>query len=286
MTLLTEMMERPLDAGYAAAANRRTAEGLPAATSLRSWRVLVGAIVIGLLIGGGASVLRTSATAKSGARDGLVRQIEAARKVVDTRSGTARELRAQVAALDARLLGSAGSAESQGLGVAAGAVGVKGPGFVVTLDDAASAGKGPADSDPRTGSAANETVQAVDLQAVVNGLWEAGAEAIAINGQRLSSTASIRFAGEAILVDFRPLTRPYVIEAIGDPGRMPAAFADGTAGSYVTTLHNAYGISVTMEVRKEVVLPAAATLTVRVARPVPAMDTGGATSSPSPERAS
>ena len=36
---------------------------------------------------------------------------------------------------------------------------------------------------------------------LVNGLWQAGAEAISINGQRLTSTSAIRFAGQAILVD-------------------------------------------------------------------------------------
>lgn len=284
MTLLTEMMERPLDPGYAAAADRRRTAGLPPATSLRSWRILIGALVIGLVIGGGASVLRTSATAKSGARQALVEQIEQGRELVDNRTRTARELRAQVTALDARLLGRSGSTESTDLGVLAGAVAVEGPGFVVTLDDAPGVDAPPGDSDPRTGGAANETVQAVDIQAVVNGLWQAGAEAVGINGQRLSSTAAIRFAGEAILVDFRPLSRPYVIEAIGNTKRLPAAFADGPAGSYVTTLHNVYGISVSMDVRKRVALPAAATLAVRKASPLPAMDTGGANPSPAPKR--
>ena len=45
-----------------------------------------------------------------------------------------------------------------------------------------------------------------DLQVIVNGLWAAGAEAIAVNGQRLTACSAIRSAGEAILVDFRPLS--------------------------------------------------------------------------------
>ena len=58
----------------------------------------------------------------------------------------------------------------------------------------------------------------VDLQNVANALWAAGAEAIAINGQRLTATSTIRAAGNAILVDFRPVTSPYEVSAIG-PGR-------------------------------------------------------------------
>ena len=64
---------------------------------------------------------------------------------------------------------------------------------------------------------------------------------MAINGQRLTSKTAIRFAGEAILVNFRPLTRPYVIAAIGDPGPMPAAFADGPGGTYLSALQSNFG---------------------------------------------
>jgi uncharacterized protein YlxW (UPF0749 family) len=57
-----------------------------------------------------------------------------------------------------------------------------------------------------------------DIQSVVNEFWAAGAEAVAIDGQRLGPTTSIRSAGQAILVDFRPVTNPYLIEAIGPAG--------------------------------------------------------------------
>ena len=65
----------------------------------------------------------------------------------------------------------------------------------------------------------------IDLQILVNGLWESGAEAISINGHRLSNLTAIRGAGDAITVDYRSLTRPYQIEAIGDPRTLPASFA-------------------------------------------------------------
>ena len=69
-----------------------------------------------------------------------------------------------------------------------------------------------------------------DLQLVVNALWAAGAEAISINGQRLGPTTAIRFAGEAVLVDFRPVTNPYEISAIGDPDTLSLDVPDGPAG--------------------------------------------------------
>src|SRR5699024_11863661 len=53
-----------------------------------------------------------------------------------------------------------------------------------------------------------------DLQIAVNGLWAAGAEAVAVNGQRVGPTTAIRTAGSAVLVDFRPLSPPYRITVV------------------------------------------------------------------------
>jgi uncharacterized protein YlxW (UPF0749 family) len=55
-----------------------------------------------------------------------------------------------------------------------------------------------------------------DLQLLVNALWASGAESIAINKSRLTTTSAIRSAGDAILVNYRPLLPPFVISAIGD----------------------------------------------------------------------
>ncbi|MGO1341870.1 MAG: DUF881 domain-containing protein, partial [Cellulosimicrobium funkei] len=59
-----------------------------------------------------------------------------------------------------------------------------------------------------------------DLQRVVNALWAGGAEAVAINDQRLTGLSAIRSAGDAVLVDLQPLVGPYRVEAIGDPDAM------------------------------------------------------------------
>jgi uncharacterized protein YlxW (UPF0749 family) len=59
---------------------------------------------------------------------------------------------------------------------------------------------------------------------VVNALWAAGAEAIAINGQRLVSTSATRNAGGAVLVNYHVLTSPYRIEAIGHPELLEQRF--------------------------------------------------------------
>lgn len=100
---------------------------------------------------------------------------------------------------------------------AAGTAPVRGPGIVVLLADsplASSEGRASPDF----------VIQDVDLQLVVNQLWEAGAEAIAVNGQRIVSTTAIRSAGGAILVNFKVLTSPYRIEAVGNAPGMRAKF--------------------------------------------------------------
>jgi uncharacterized protein YlxW (UPF0749 family) len=67
---------------------------------------------------------------------------------------------------------------------------------------------------------------------LANGLWQAGAEAIDINGHRLSTLTAIRSAGDAITVDYRSLTRPYEVHAIGDPRTLQARFVESSGGSW------------------------------------------------------
>ena len=112
-----------------------------------------------------------------------------------------------------------------------------------------------------------------DLQIVTNGLWQAGAEAIAINGRRLTSRSSIRFAGEAILVDYRPLSPPYVVSAIGDPDALRTGFAANDGGAYLAALENNYGVRGSIEPSDEIRLPAAVSLSTRVSKPAPTSST-------------
>ena len=95
----------------------------------------------------------------------------------------------------------------------------------------------------------------------------AGAEAVAVNGQRLTSRTAIRFAGDAILVNFRPLTRPYTVEAVGDTEAMRARFAAGPGGAYLAGLQQNFGIAATIEPADSLTLPSVASTTLREARP-------------------
>ena len=88
------------------------------------------------------------------------------------------------------------------------------------------------DDSPAASSDARDRVLDLDLQMLANGLWQAGAEAVAINGHRLSGLTAIRSAGDAITVDYRSLTRPYRVEAIGDPRTLQARFVESPAGAW------------------------------------------------------
>jgi len=274
MTLITEMMERPLDPGYAAAAETRQKSGLPPATSHRSPMLVLVAVLIGALLSISALALRVPETTASSAKTYLVSRIEAMRSHAEAQTRLIATVRreidnAQAAALS-RQSQTLLAAELSRLELAAGTVPVTGPGLVLTVDDAAAdAGLKNPNVDPLAATAPDQgKVIARDLQIIVNGLWQAGAEAISVNGHRLTSRAAIRFAGAAILVDYRPLTRPYVITAIGDPGSLSADFAAGDGGSYLKSLEVNYKIRGDIKERDSVVVPGEPALSLRMATPV------------------
>ena len=96
-----------------------------------------------------------------------------------------------------------------------GYVPVRGPGVRIEVDSAPNA-------------VPNDEIRDEDLALLVNGLWTAGAEAIAVNDQRIVALGGIRNTNRAIHVNGRPLTAPYVIEAIGDPGTLQARLLESS----------------------------------------------------------
>jgi uncharacterized protein YlxW (UPF0749 family) len=96
-----------------------------------------------------------------------------------------------------------------------------------------------------------------DLRPLVDGLWNAGAEAIAINGQRLTARSPIRNSGVAIHVNFRPLSPPYVILAIGDRASLQADLMETTSGLTFRDTAAHFGFPWTMDNEDRLSLPAA-----------------------------
>jgi uncharacterized protein YlxW (UPF0749 family) len=152
--------------------------------------------------------------------------------------------------------------------MASGVTPVTGPGLRVSVDNAATSATS-GNGDPRAAGEPSEgTVRDRDLQQVVNGLWAAGAEAIAVDGHRLSTLSAIRAAGEAILIDYRAVTPPYVIEAIGAPSRLETGFAASAGGAYLQTIATSFGIRYDIGTVQHLDLPGAAGQRLDTARPL------------------
>ena len=96
---------------------------------------------------------------------------------------------------------------------------MQGPGVVVTLTDS----KKRLPQNMSLGMTPPNIIHDTDINQVVNELKAAGAEAIAVNDQRLVATSSVRTAGPTLLINFVPTAPPFVIQAIGDPKTLAAA---------------------------------------------------------------
>lgn len=257
MALLREVMNPPLDPGYTSSAERRTKAGLPPSTGGRSALLIIASVLLGFLLSVAAQTLRTPDPADATTRAQLSERVEAADALGDERAAQIEQLRTDIATLqEAQTRPRVDQGELDRASLLAGGVAVVGEGVVLTLNDP------PLNSD----SQANDRVLSRDLQTIVNGLWAQGAEAIAINDQRLTSTSTIRFAGQAIVVDLKALARPYVISVIGDPEVLTEELRSGATGTYLSELRSAYGILVDLAPAEEVTLPAAARLSTRVAK--------------------
>jgi uncharacterized protein YlxW (UPF0749 family) len=150
-------------------------------------------------------------------------QAQAAR--VATQATQVDRLRAQVDALTKQATDLPGSAgDSLAEEVAAGSIALSGPGLVVTLDDA------PADTPARHNVSPDVlVVHQQDLQGVVNALWAGGAEAVALQDQRIISTSAVRCVGNVLRLHGRLYSPPYTVTAIGDPALLRAALAASPA---------------------------------------------------------
>ncbi|OSC63201.1 hypothetical protein B5181_22845 [Streptomyces sp. 4F] len=277
MSLLTNVMDHSLDDGYAEAAARKKAEGgggLPK-TLRAKLGLAAGLVLAALVVTVGAAQARVAAPAVAKEREELIDRIEEETSAADRLEESIEKLRGDVSARQREALEKNGDSDRSDLvGVLSGAVGVHGPGVKLVVDDAKDAGTG-GDGQPRGTSGFSDTgrVRDRDMQRVVNGLWESGAEAVSINGQRLTALSAIRAAGDAILVDNRPLVPPYTVLAVGDGEGLSSRFQDSADGFYLHALQENYGIRTAISVADDLELPAAPSVIVRTAQPITEKET-------------
>lgn len=165
----------------------------------------------------------------------------------------ASDLRARVDELTQRnaALGAGPAAEAlERAAEQAASVPVAGPAVSVTLADA------PASVQPAGVDADLLVVHQQDIQAVANALWHGGAEAMTIQGQRVSSRTGIKCVGNTVVLHGVPYAPPYVITAIGDQARLEQALADSPYMTIYREYVDAYRLGYAVARVSSVTLPA------------------------------
>ncbi|PJM96497.1 hypothetical protein CG719_04645 [Streptomyces sp. CB01373] len=270
MSLITNVMDHSLDDGYAEAAARKKAageSGMP--KTVRAKLGLAGGLVLAaLVVTLGAAQARVAAPVVAKERQELIDRIDKETAAADELEVTVDKLRDDVSARQRQALrDTGGNPQADLVSMLAGAGEVHGPGVRLVVDDAKEAGT--SGGGPRGTSGFSDTgrVRDRDMQRVVNGLWQSGAEAVSINGQRLTALSAIRAAGAAILVDNKPLVPPYTVLAVGDGKRLSDRFQDSPDGLYLQALKDNYGIRGSISVESDLRLAAAPSVIVRTAQP-------------------
>ncbi|MFE7330621.1 DUF881 domain-containing protein [Streptomyces sp. NPDC057565] len=275
MSLLTNVMDHSLDDGYAEATAKRKADGSAAMPrTLKAKLGLAACLVLAaLVVTLGAAEARVSAPVLAKEREELIERIDTEASAADKLESQVDKARDDVGERQRKALEKHGGDQGQLVALLSGATAVRGPGVKLVVDDAKGTDQGGGGPRETTGFTDTGRVRDRDMQRVVNGLWQSGAEAISINGQRLTALSAIRAAGDAILVDNKPLVPPYTVLAVGDGKRLSTAFEDSADGQYLRALKDTFDIRTGMSVQDEVRLPAAPSLIVRTAEPK-AADTG------------
>lgn len=245
MSLLTDVAEGALEPEY-----RVAVPGGPTRLPLLVAVTLIVALVT-------VALLQTTrgAGAEADQRADLLDRVATARARQSDLAERAAALEEEVRELGEEALGDPTQRERLGaVETSAGAVPVAGPGIIVTVDDAAEGGTD------------NGLVLDSDLSRLVNGLWQAGAEAVAINGRRITTLTPIRAAGAAITVDFVSLSPPYRVEVIGDPATLQARFNQTPAAAWWQFITANYGLTMTIEqADDDLALPADPGMAIRYA---------------------
>lgn len=267
MSLLNDLFARPLDPGYEEAARELAATDPDAAAKAGKLRfspaLLFGLLALGMLLTIAAMQVRSTASVVSAERESLIERIRTEEAHAADLEANVASLENEVEDLENRQLQNSAAGQQlrddvQLLQGIAGPTAVEGPGIVVTVDNAPT---NEDSSDPEL-----SRVLDIDLQQVVNGLWAAGAEAVSINGQRLTSLTAIRSANDVIQVNYRPMAPPYDVVALGDSRTLGSRFSDGPGGQWLRVLSSSQGMKFSVRSEDSLEVPSIST-TLTYAQP-------------------
>ena len=254
--LLTLITARSMDEDYAHVARKRAAAGdqRPQATRPH-WSSIVAIAVLGVLAAVVAAQTDRGAAVDELSKAALIEQIDSRRADLRDLQGDVADLtrsNAAAASNGTKVQGQLDDIESsvRRAELNTGYAVVHGPGLRITVDSAP-------DAD------VDSEVRDEDLATLVDGLWEAGAEAIAINDQRLHLLGGIRNTNRAIHVNGRPVNAPYVVSVIGDVRTLQARLLQTSQGVEWFALVNGLGFVYDAENVDDIRLPAAPERTLR-----------------------
>ncbi|MGZ5399332.1 MAG: DUF881 domain-containing protein [Nocardioides sp.] len=247
--LLSLITEQALEQDYRSVAERRAREG--AAPDPPRTRTAAAAViaVFGILISVAAVQNNRNEEVEDAGRTTLISRIGEAREDLEDRQAQIADLTRENLELTDSLTELAAvqqqaSSQVRRLQLVTGYLPVTGEGVRMVVND-------------NPGGDPIQRVTDADLAMLVDGLWEAGAEAIAINDQRLNPLGSIRNVGSAIHVNTVPLTPPYVVRAIGDARTLQGDLLNTTHGAQFFSLADQLGFELSVDDVPELQLPAA-----------------------------
>ena len=256
--LLDRITDQAIDSDYKSAAQRRDAqnfsEGTPSSeqpTRRRrpGFRAMVVVGLFALLATTAAVQTSRNEDVRQTSRQVLVDRIEQRQDGIADLHREISELRddnqtreAALNALGLRAEASSSSAESTA--ERAGFASVTASGIRITIDNASDGGEG-------------GTVRDYDLAVIVNGLWEAGASAVSVDGQRVTSRSGVITSGATLRMNDVSLSPPYEVSAIGDTRTLSARFAETVSGAMIHTTTQDYGMPYDVENIDQLTLPAA-----------------------------
>ncbi len=221
----------------------RVAAPLAFATAGILFATSAGAAHGGDLRGGSRSDLRDLIRSDERRASQVFERVEGLRREVT-------EVTDRAGASDRRV--AAEQRRSRDLQLAAGTVAMEGPGVRVTLSDA------PRSADrvlPAGASPDDLVVHQQDVQAVVNALWQGGAEAMQIMDQRVITTSAVRCVGNTLILQGRVYSPPYEITAIGDPSRLQTALDTSEGVAVYRYYVDTFGLTYTTGTLEQVRLP-------------------------------
>jgi len=251
MPLLDLITRQSMDEDYQHVAELHEQRGdlRPAGRRARSVTTIAAVLAFGVLVAVAAVQTSRNSSIDSASREQLIQRI-------NTRHDAVADLQRRISALrttttrqeatygDLGRLLTTVSATRRTLAAATGWGEVSGDGVRAVLNDA-----------PNTGS--NGEVRDSDLAGLVNGLWQAGATAISINGQRFTVLSALRNSGSVVRINDVSLSPPYTVLALGDTKTLQAKFAQTTSGIRLQSITRQLGMPFSMEHVPSLTLPAA-----------------------------